>query len=310
MKARSHRPFSSGRAPAAPSYKIEDVVTRELNTSLGVVEVALSPGVGDVVLIFPGGHTTAATPLGSEIYTEVGYRTLTFSRPGYGCTNVGPLTAAEFVPAIAKSCELLGIDSAVAAVGLSFGGLPAVHVATGLPQLCPRLVLHSCAPSSLPYPDTVRERSGAPVLFGPRSARITWPIVRALTSTDRGLRAMMAQLSTVPVEQWWADWTAEDRAAARSTFSRMSSGHGFMIDVSQAAADRSLYRETVLRSIPCPTLVTASRLDGGVSFAHAEDFADKIPACQVVETAAWNHFAWLGSSRGQLLEAVRRFLVC
>lgn len=285
------------------------MVTRELNTSLGVVEVALSPGVGDVVLIFPGGHTTAATPLGSEMYNEVGYRTLSFSRPGYGRTDVGPLTAAEFVPAVAQCCELLGIDSAVAAVGVSFGGLQAVHVATGLRHLCPRLVLHSCAPSSLPYPDSVWERLGAPVLFGPRSARITWPIVRALTSTDRGLRAMMAQLSTAPVERWWADWTAEDRAAARSTFSQMSSGYGFRIDVRQASADRSRYRETVLRSIPCPTLVTASRVDGGVSFAHADDFADKIPACQVVETAAWNHFAWLGPSRGHVLEAVQRFLV-
>jgi hypothetical protein len=27
-----------------------------------------------------------------------------------------------------------------------------------------------------------------PLVFGPRSQRLTWPMVRALTSSDRGLR--------------------------------------------------------------------------------------------------------------------------
>jgi len=45
-------------------------------------------GGGDAVaLVFPGGHTTASTPIGTDLYTDLGYRVLTFSRPGYGRTK-------------------------------------------------------------------------------------------------------------------------------------------------------------------------------------------------------------------------------
>jgi pimeloyl-ACP methyl ester carboxylesterase len=108
-----------------------------VDTCLGPVEVALTPGEGEVVLFFPGGHATAATPLCTDLYTGLGYRALVFSRPGYGRTNVGSLTAAEFIPAIARVCERLGITTAAATVGLSFGGLQAVHVAVSLPHFAP-----------------------------------------------------------------------------------------------------------------------------------------------------------------------------
>ena len=246
-------------------------------TTLGKVEVALTPGVGEVILFFPGGHTTAATPVGTGIYTALGYRVLTLSRPGYGLTDVGALTAAEFIPAVAEVCTKFGVTEPAATVGLSFGGLQAVHVAVNLPHLAPRLILHSCAPSSLPYPETVLERLAGPLAFGPHLQRLTWRTVRALTSSDRGLRVMMGRLSTLPVSTWWDRWTLSDRAAARDTFSQMHSGSGFVTDVRQACAARSAYRESVLRSVPSPTLVTASRRDGGVAFRHAEDFIRKIP---------------------------------
>lgn len=282
--------------------------TRVVATALGGVEVVLTPGVGEVILFFPGGHTTAATPLGTEVYTELGYRVLTFSRPGYGRTDVGELTALEFVPAIAEVCARLGVAEAAATVGLSFGGLQAVHVAANLGHLAPRLILHSCAPSSLPYPDTALERFGAPLAFGRHSQRFTWRTVRAVTSSDRGLRMMMASLSTLPVGRWWDKWAVTDRAAARATFLQMDSGSGFMADVRQASAGRSAYRESVLRSVPCPTLVTASRQDGGVAFRHAEDFMHTIPDACLVETDAPSHFYWLGPSRQTVVNAVRDFM--
>ncbi len=195
--------------------------TQVVDTCLGPVEVALTPGEGEVVLFFPGGHATAVTPLCTDMYTGLGYRALVFSRPGYGLTNVGQLTAAEFIPAIARACERLGITAAAATVGLSFGGLQAVHVAVSLRHFAPRLILHSCAPSSLPYPDSYLQRLAGPLVFGPRSQRLTWRMLRALTSSDRGLRAMMAPLSTLPTGEWWDRWTPADRAAARKTFSQM-----------------------------------------------------------------------------------------
>jgi pimeloyl-ACP methyl ester carboxylesterase len=282
--------------------------TRVVVTSLGPVEVALTPGVGEAVLFFPGGHATAATPLGTDVYTELGYRVLAFSRPGYGLTAVGELTAAEFIPAIAEVCDRLGITGADATVGLSFGGLQAVHVAANLRHLAPRLILHSCAPSSLQYPDTALERLAVPLAFGPHFQRFTWRTVRALTSSDRGLRMMMASLSKLPVGEWWERWSQADRTAARDTFWQMDSGSGFVTDVRQACAARSPYRESVLRSVPCPTLVTASRQDGGVAFTHAEDFIRTIPDARLVETGAWSHFFWLGASRLTVSDVVRDFL--
>lgn len=280
-----------------------------MHTSLGSVEVGLEgPGGGAAVLVFPGGHTTAATPLGADLYTDLGYRTLTFSRPGYGRTKVGPLVATEFLPAVADVCRQLGITETAATVGVSFGGLQAVEVAVALPHLAPRLVLHSCAPSTLPFPDTALEAAAGPLAFGPRTQRLTWSMVRALTATDRGLRMMMSSLSTAPTDSWWQTWQPADRASARATFAAMDSGSGFLTDLRQGVAARGCYREAILRSVPCPTLVTASRQDGGVSFDHAEDFVRTIPEARLVETHAHSHFYWLGPGRSALATAIKRFL--
>ena len=106
--------------------------------------------------------------------------------------------AAEFVPAVAEVCDGLGISEAAATVGISFGGLQAVHVAVDLGHLAPRLVLHSCAPSTLPYPDTRLEAAAGPLGFSPWTQGLTWRAIRGMTSSERGLRLMMSTLSTLP----------------------------------------------------------------------------------------------------------------
>src|SRR5690606_37611642 len=103
----------------------------------------------------------------------------------------GRLTAAEFVPAVLEVTGRLGIDAVSAVVGVSFGGLQAVAVAAAAPDLTPRLALHSCAPSTLPFPDTRLERLVAPLAFGPHAQVLTWAAVRRLIATDAGLRLMM-----------------------------------------------------------------------------------------------------------------------
>ncbi len=259
------------------------------------------------MLIFPGGHCSAATPLGLDLYTDLGYRVVSFSRPGYGSTRVGSLMAAEFVPAVAEVCDGLGISEAAATVGISFGGLQAMHVAATLRHLAPRLVLHSCAPSTLAYPDTRAEAAAGPVGFSPWTEGLTWRAIRGMTSCDRGLRLMMSTLSTLPVRSWWPSWTPADRASARATFAAMGSGSGFVTDLRQGSPGRSTYRQTVLGSVSCPTLVTASRHDGGVRFEHAKDFVRTIPKTELFETDAPSHFYWLGPSRAVLSHAIHDF---
>lgn len=279
-----------------------------IETRLGKVEVNVGTGNAGAVLFFPGGHSTAGTPLGAELYTELGHQVITFSRPGYGRTDVGRLTAAEFVPAVLEVTGRLGIDAVSAVVGVSFGGLQAVAVAAAAPDLTPRLALHSCAPSTLPFPDTRLERLVAPLAFGPHAQVLTWAAVRRLIATDAGLRLMMRSLSRLPTERWWSAWDAADRAAARDTFATMTSGSGFATDLMQATRSRTAYRRALLGSVSCPTLITASRNGGGTSFDHAVDLAGAIPDSRLVDTGATTHFAWLGDSRATLAQAIADFL--
>jgi pimeloyl-ACP methyl ester carboxylesterase len=278
-----------------------------VSTGFGPVEVVRSMRNGPVVLFFPGGHCSAATPIGADLYAELGFDVIVFSRPGYGRTDVGPLSAAEFVAAVRECCYYFGVTRAAAVVGVSFGGLQALHVATAT-DLASHLVLHSCAPSTRRFPDTRQERLVAPLVFGPTTGRATWAAVRALVASERGLQIMMGTLSHLPVATWWATWTVADQAAAVRTFEAMDSGTGFLNDVRQAEPDRARYRRLVQRGVACPTLITASRDDGGVAFAHAEDLADTIPGARLVETDAPSHFFWLGPPRRRVLEAVAGFL--
>jgi hypothetical protein len=277
-----------------------------VSTDYGPVEVERIEGPLDPILFMPGGHCNASTPAGQALYVERGHEVVSFSRPGYGATDVGLLGGAEFVPVIEEVCQRLGIARAAAAVGVSFGGVQAIHLAAVSP-IPRRLILHSCAPSTLPFPDSRFDRLGAPLLFGP-AGDLTWAVVGRLVRSDRFLRTMMAQLSHLPPEQWFDLWGQEERDAARATFTSMRSGQGFLNDLRQAVAPLSGYRKKVQTAVKLPTLITASRADGGVAFAHAEDLARTIPDSVLVETSAPSHFFWIGPHRGEIADAIDRFV--
>jgi pimeloyl-ACP methyl ester carboxylesterase len=137
-------------------------MSRVIITAAGPVEIVHLPGDRPPVLFFPGGHCSATSDCGWELYTSLGHGIISFSRPGYGSTQVGRLTAAEFEPVVRDVCRELGVDEVAAVVGVSFGGLQAVHAASDPELAVPRLVLHSCAPSTRRYPDTRTEAIGGP----------------------------------------------------------------------------------------------------------------------------------------------------
>lgn len=156
------------------------------------------------MLFFPGGHCSAASDCGWSLYTSDGHG-VSFSRPGYGKTDVGRLNAAEFVPAVAECCEELGIDETAGAVGVSFGGMQALRAAWSLPDLVPRVVLHSCAPSTRVYPDTRREACSARWL-SPRHCR-----------TSHGRRWRVWSIAA-PSHLFWLGPTQAEAQAAVSAF--------------------------------------------------------------------------------------------
>ena len=277
-------------------------------TRLGDVEVMHLSGDRSPVLFFPGGHCTAAVDCGWSLYSALGHGVLSFSRPGYARTRVGQLTAQEFVPAVVEVCERWGITETAGSVGVSFGGMQAIQVAVALPELAPRLVLHSCAPSTHGYPDASAQALFGPLVFAPGPQRLVWTAVALLVRSDAGLRRMVATLSRRPLDDWWDTWSAADRARARELFRAMSSGAGFVNDLRQGRAERGAHRRLFQTEVRCPTLVTASRDDAGVAFTHAEDFARTIPAATLVELDAPSHLFWMGPARAQVERAVRAFL--
>lgn len=278
-----------------------------VRTRFGPVEVAQHGSGERRVLVFPGGHCTASTPVGQDLYEELGFSVLTVSRPGYGATEVGRRTATEFVPVVLEVAATLGIVHFAAVVGVSFGGLQALHTAVAA-DLGDRLVLHSCAPSRLPFPESRRDKIVSRLAFNSRVESLTWASTRQMVRSDRGLRLMMGELSTLRPSAWFEQWSGEERDQARATLSSMRSGQGFLIDVGQGRSSGADERERIQRAVTVPTLITASRWDGGASFEHAVDFQRTIPSSVLVETNAPSHFAWIGDSRAVLLEQLRTFL--
>ncbi|WP_329001032.1 alpha/beta hydrolase [Kribbella sp. NBC_00709] len=279
-----------------------------VTTALGDVEIARVDAPGPPVLFFPGGHCSACVDCGWELYAGLGHSVVAFSRPGYGRTQVGDLSALEFMPAVEKVCAALGLTEIAAVVGVSYGALQAVPTASSAHIGAKRLILHSGAPSTLPYPDSTAERIAGPVVFGPRIQHATWAAITRLAGTESGLRALCAPLSTLPVEQWWPSWKQYDRERARTMFRTMSSDRGFGNDLRQSGADSGRYRRWLLQRIACPTLITGSRHDGGVRFAHAEDFAAAIPGAKLVALDSPTHLFWIGPEADSARQAVRDFL--
>jgi pimeloyl-ACP methyl ester carboxylesterase len=272
------------------------------------VEVRHAPGDKPPVLFFPGGHCSAAVDCGWSLYASLGHGVVSFSRPGYGRTDVGRYSAEAFVPAVAECCKQLGIDKTAGAVGVSFGGLQAIHVAVELSALVPRLCLHSCAPSTRPYPDSRAETLLGPVAFAPGLQRLTWAMVTRLVESETGLRRMVGTLSKRPLADWWHTWSEEDKVQARELFQAMRSGTGFVGDLRQGRTGGAAHRRGFQVRVACPTLVTASRDDAGVGFVHAEDFARTIPDVTLVAHAAPSHLFWIGPERAEVQAAVTAFM--
>jgi pimeloyl-ACP methyl ester carboxylesterase len=279
--------------------------TRIVSTRAGPVEIVQVPGERPPALFFPGGHCSAQCDCGWGLYAESGHAVVSFSRPGYGGTHVGRLSAAEFAPLVREVCGQLDISAIAAAVGVSFGGMQAVHVAEDRELGVPRLVLHSCAPSGLSYPDTRAEAIVGPVLFSPP--------LRVASRAPRGplgLGAANHDGATVEASRRGLVGTTERRRQGRGArlFRCMRSDSGFVNDLRQGQARWAAARSDAVSKVKCPTLVTGSPHDRGVSFAHAEDLANAIPDADLVELDSPSHIFWIGPGRARLVSIVRSFI--
>jgi pimeloyl-ACP methyl ester carboxylesterase len=251
--------------------------------------------------VFHGGHMRAGLALGEDVFADAGYTVLAPSRPGYGQTPLSTGTSVSgFADVTSALCEHLGIAKVAAAVGISGGGPTAMTMAARHADLVDRLILQS-AVGWLPWPDRPI-RLGAHVLFAAATGHATWGAMHTLirVAPDAGLRLLLRGLTTQPVRDVVAALRAEDRATLLALFSRMRSGRGFLNDLHptrDATAD-----------VGQPTLVIATRKDGGVPFTHAQSLAAAIRHAELVESTADSHFIWFGPDWPTIAETIRLFL--
>lgn len=284
--------------------------TQVITLADGQVEYRLERRGPGVVLMVHGGHMRAGLPLGEDVFADAGYTILAVSRPGYGRTP--PSTAASpdgFADVVAALCAELGLGPLAAVVGQSAGGPTAVALTARHPDLVERLILQS-AVGLVPWPDR-RTRTGAAVVFHPRTEAVTWRLIRALTHRAPGtaLRLLLPNLTARPVAEVLASLTDAQRGALLDLFGRMRSGAGFTADVratSAAGAARRL--AAVAARVDRPTLVIGSRDDGSVSYAHARSLAEAIPHARLVTSTAPSHMIWLGDDYPAIAAAITDFL--
>ncbi len=267
----------------------------------GQVEYRLDRRGDAVVVVFHGGHVRAGLALGEEVFAAAGCTILAPSRPGYGRTPLSAGTSVEgYTDVVRELCAHLGIARVAAVVGISGGGPTAATMAARHADLVERLILVS-AVGWLPFPDR-RTRLGAHLGFNAMTEHLTWAGVRTLArvAPDACLRMMLRSLSTRPVDEVVAALRAEDRAMLLALFAQMRSGRGFLNDLRPTP--------DITARIDQPTLVIATRTDGGVPFAHAQSLASSIRHAELVESHAHSHFVWLGADWPAIAERIRAFL--
>jgi pimeloyl-ACP methyl ester carboxylesterase len=267
----------------------------------GQVEYRLDRRGEAVVVIFHGGHVRAGLALGEEVFAAAGSTLLAPSRPGYGRTPLSTGSSVEaYTDVVRALCTELGLTRIRAVVGVSGGGPTAATMAARHAHLVERLILVS-AVGWLPFPDR-RTRLGAHVGFAARTEAVTWAGIHALArvAPDVCLRLMMRSLSTLPVGEVVAALRTEDRDLLLALFTQMRSGRGFLNDLRPTP--------DLTARIDQPTLVIATRTDGGVPFAHAQSLASTIRNAQLVESRAHTHFVWLGPDWPAIAQRIRLFL--
>lgn len=266
----------------------------------GPVEYRLDRRGEAVVVVFHGGHVRAGLAMAEDVFAAAGCTILLPSRPGYGRTPLSTGTSVVgFTDVMGELCAHLGIGRVAAVVGISGGGPTAATMAARHASLVERLILIS-AVGWLPWPRMTRV--GSHVAFTGVTEGLTWAGVRtfARLAPDAFLRVMMGTLSILPVEEVIAGLSVQDRDLLLALFVRMRSGRGFLND----------FRSTpdITAEIEQPTLVIATRTDGGVSFANARSLADTIRHAELIESRADSHFVWLGADWPAISERIRCFL--
>ena len=261
-------------------------------------------------------HPCCSSPAGTAQQPATAGRGSTRRRATLSSRSRDPDTAAPASdrsarrsshPLVREVCAQLDITVTAAAVGVSFGGMQAVHVANDPELHVPDWCCTAAHRRACRTPTPGREAIGGPILFSPILQGLVWGLVHRVVRSDAGLRRMLAPLSTLPIEDWWEQLSSptETRHGCCSNPCAPTRGSSTTSD----RVDRALPRPAV-RPVerPLSNTRTGSRHDGGVSFATPRTSPRAIPGAVLVELESPSHLFWIGPGTELLASTVRSFI--
>jgi pimeloyl-ACP methyl ester carboxylesterase len=256
----------------------------------GPIEYRLT-GVGPVVMVLKGGHSSRDTHLGHERLAEHGFTVLEPSRPGYDRTpaSVG-CSAQAAADALADLLDVLGI-ARVRLIAISAAGHTGIELARRHLERVDRVSFESAV--SLPWPAGTRR--GGRLLFGPLQVAV-WGAVRAglRLAPSLMLRAQLTPLTTLDPAQVVREMDPATRERYLDAYRSLWSGRGFRCDLEHDSSSTLPLSQ--------PALILSGAHDRSVPSAHVDRLARLCLDHERVEVEAETHFIWFGRAADEVWE--------
>lgn len=226
-------------------------------------------GAGPVVVLLHGlgGSRTAWEPQLSALAPE--WRAVAWDQPGYGASApIEPFTFPALADAVARLLDTLGVDRAPL-VGLSFGGMVALHTALAHPDRVSGLALLDTSPAfglDGTDPDEWRRLRLDPLDRGVTPAQMAVDVLSSVAGPDAGAAVI---------------------AEAATAMARISP------DGLRAAVDCLPTHDVRdrLGEITAPTLVVVGADDHETPLAYSQALADGIPGARLAVVAGAGHLS-------------------
>jgi pimeloyl-ACP methyl ester carboxylesterase len=275
----------------------------------GPIEFTVA-GSGQPILYLHGTPCSSQFAIDMEQWlVEDGFQLIVPQRPGYYGTPLSDRTTTADCAELATTVLDHLAVGAVAVMGTSGGGPPALAFAARYPDRTSALVLQcaqsrrwddACwAPTSYQWLFHCYRWSLSRRMFG----RFYPALLRAgFPTPEHYLRYMTGDRFDEVRQDPYCQWFSEASYAGVSEYDRQRPG--YLNDLA------TWIHEDVLSTgrVTCPTLVLHDRKDPAAPFCHAEFAAAAIPGAELMELHAGGHLIWCGRDASAMRRRRTEFL--